>query len=192
MTTERAGDSATRLVELPARVRHSTYSSLVEADDDLIGHVAYALYKRDKLKFCDDYVRKHNREPEVGTLQTFVDACNLETRLRGYRSEAEQLLQAMTTFQLEDAVKAIEAEAKDEVLRQVTEAKSLRRLAGEGVFQSLITAAFWAVMVLILYASLVGPKQVWDDIQKRASAPRLEAPKAVPSADDPSASNPSR
>ena len=34
---------------LPGVVGHRTYSALVEDDTDLVGHVAYALYKRDKL-----------------------------------------------------------------------------------------------------------------------------------------------
>ncbi|MEI6317440.1 MAG: hypothetical protein WCS09_02920 [Pseudomonadota bacterium] len=163
------------------RVQHSTYSLLVEDDDDLIGHVAYALYKREKLKFCEAYVRKHNREPDVAALQTFIDGCNLDTRLRSYRSEAELLLGAMSEYQLEEAVKEIREDAKDDVIRQLKEAKSWRRLAGEGVFQSLVTAAFWAVLVLILYAGLVGPKQVLEDIQTRASPPQLTAPKPAPS-----------
>jgi len=35
---------------------HLTYAKLVNDEGDRAGHVAYALYKRDKLKFIDQPV----------------------------------------------------------------------------------------------------------------------------------------
>lgn len=85
-------------------VAHKTYSALVPKQDDLVGHVAYALYKRDKLKFCEEFAVKHGKPPGDAELEIFIHSANLTTRLQGYRTEAERLLETMAEYQLEDAI----------------------------------------------------------------------------------------
>ena len=74
-------------------VAHSTYSALVQSDVDMTGHVAYALYKRDKLKFCESFAASRQRAPSADELQVFIDSANLSTRISAYRTEAEAALQ---------------------------------------------------------------------------------------------------
>ena len=103
-------------------ISHSTYSTLVRGDADLIGHVAYALYKRDKLKFCAAFATKYGRRPSTDEVGVFIASSNLDTRIDGYRCQAEILLETMTEYQLEDAVTQIKADADASLLRKLSQA----------------------------------------------------------------------
>ena len=145
-------------------IAHKTYAALVPKPDDLVGHVAYALYKRDKLKFCEEYALKNNHPPGDVELETFIHAANLTTRLQGYRTEAERLLETMAEYQLEDAIKVIELEANKELLRKLSEAKSWRRSIAEALVGSLAVAIVWAALVFVVFANKVGVEQMARDV----------------------------
>ena len=70
---------------------HLTYGTLVKDEGDMVGHVAYALYKRDKLSFIQAIRRrphsKHVRA-RAGTMGTIFHVALLWTRYssKGWRS----------------------------------------------------------------------------------------------------------
>ena len=129
---------------------------MVQADDDLVGHVAYALYKRDKLKFCEAIRASEGRLATQEEIATFIRACNLDTTLKTYRSQAELLLERMTEYQLEDAISAIEEQAKDDLLQQLKQAKSWSRSVAEALLGSVAVAFMWAALVLVVWGNRVG------------------------------------
>ena len=110
-----------------ASISHRTFSALVQNDADLVGHVAYALYKRDKLKFSEEFRARNSREPLPAEVEIFIVGCNLDTRLQGYRAEAELLLEAMTEYQLDDAIEQVRIDANEELARKLSESKSWGR-----------------------------------------------------------------
>lgn len=145
-------------------INHSTYSTIVRGDSDLVGHVAYALYKRDKLKFCDSFLTKHGRVPRADEVEIFIQTANLDTRIDGYRSQAELLLEAMTEYQLEDAIAQIEEDSRAELVRKLSESKSWGRSIAEALVGSIVVAVVWGALVLILYTNKVGLDRVAKDI----------------------------
>ena len=168
--TSPSGASATTIY-------HGTYSSLVLNDADLVGHVAYALYKRDKLKFCEKFKVKHSRPASPDELAIFIDGCNLETRLQGYRAEAEGLLETMTEYQLEDAIEEVKKEATKELARKLSASKSWGRSIAEALLGSVVVAIVWGALVLVLYTNKVGVDRMAKDIlnvdiNSAASVPR--------------------
>lgn len=55
-----------------ARNYNYIYSQLVEDRKDIVGHVAYALYKEDKIAFIGRYKEEHGgEEPTEEDLQPF-------------------------------------------------------------------------------------------------------------------------
>ena len=58
-----------------ARKYNYIYSLLVEGRADIIGHIAYALYKEDKISFIDKY-----KLVSTAILQTFLDNSLDETK----------------------------------------------------------------------------------------------------------------
>ncbi|NML13858.1 hypothetical protein [Azohydromonas caseinilytica] len=143
---------------------HTTYSSLVESDADLVGHVAYAFYKRDKLKFCEHIRATHGRSPTQQEVDVFIQTCNLDTRLQGYRAEAEVLLERFTEYQLEDAVEEVRRESNERLAAKLSESKSWGRSIAEALVGSLFVAMMWALLVVLLYANKVGTDKMAKDI----------------------------
>jgi hypothetical protein len=147
-----------------ASISHRTFSALVQNDADLVGHVAYALYKRDKLKFSEEFRARNSREPLPAEVEIFIVGCNLDTRLQGYRAEAELLLEAMTEYQLDDAIEQVRIDANEELARKLSESKSWGRSIAEALIGSVAVAVMWAALVLILYTNKVGFDRMAKDI----------------------------
>jgi predicted nucleic-acid-binding protein len=141
--------------QLPS-VQHATYTSLVHADEDMIGHVAYALYKRDKLKFCDSIVAKHRRPASSTEVDAFIHTSNLPTRVDAYRAEAEQLLERFSEAMLDFTLSKLQQEIDRELIRQLKEAKSMPRAITENLIANMLAIAITALFVLIIYASRIG------------------------------------
>lgn len=142
---------------------HGTFSALVQDDSDLVGHVAYALYKREKLKFCEAERKRTGTEVTQQAIDAFILSCNLDTRIASYRSEAERLLEQMTEYVLADAIVQVKAEQQEELLRKLSEGKSWMRAIAENFIGSVVVALVWALIVVIVAANKTGLDKVIGD-----------------------------
>lgn len=141
---------------------HKTYTSLVQGDQDVVGHMAYAFYKRDKLKFCADTRARHGRDPLTHEIEVFIQTCNLDTVLQRYRTEAEELLERLTEYQLEDAIEEVKKVHNEELVKRLSEGKSWGRVAIEALIGSFAVAILWAALAMVLYWNKFG----WDRVAK--------------------------
>lgn len=71
------------------------YKELVTAEDDLVGLIAYGIYKKHKIEFITKIKKEYDREPNEGECQSFFAASTTESQLKNYRSQAETLLSEM-------------------------------------------------------------------------------------------------
>lgn len=154
---------------------HRTFGLLVQDDTDLVGHVAYALYKRDKIKFCDAELARTGQAATSDAVDAFIRACNLDTRVSSYRSEAERLLEQMTEYVLEDAIETIKRESQDELLEKLAQGKSWLRAIAENVVGSIVVALIWATIVLVVATNKVGADKVLGDVFDKDVADRKPA-----------------
>lgn len=59
------------------------YSNLVENNNDIVGHIAYSLYKMDKIAFIERFKDQNNgREPEEKDIEAFQNEAAHKTRHR--------------------------------------------------------------------------------------------------------------
>ena len=166
-------------------VQHSTFSSLVQDDDDLVGHVAYALYKREKLKFCEAESKRTGNPVTQEAIGVFILSCGLDSRIASYRSEAERLLEQMTEYVLADAVKEFRAEEQEHFVRKISEGKSWKRAIAENFIGSVVVALVWALIVIMVAANKVGPDKVIGDFLGKDISDR-QVPPPPPSSSRPS------
>lgn len=73
---------------------NKVYDHLVEAPDDVIGFIAYALYKQDKRDFIVTWNDRHSAEPTEDQVEAFVNAQMTAAQRERYRSAARQILDA--------------------------------------------------------------------------------------------------
>lgn len=68
------------------------YSKLVSSEDDLVGLIAYGIYKKHKIEFISKIKDETGREPNEEECRSFFAASNTSSQLRNYRSQAEDML----------------------------------------------------------------------------------------------------
>ena len=130
------------------------YSKLVEDKGDIIGHIAYALYKEDKIEYITKFKNEHNgQEPTEEELKPFNSISSTESSLDKYKFIASHILQSFLINSLEETKKDIEDNINknhlalmDEVIKPI---KPLQwwRCYLRGIAQSVLGAFVFMVSV---------------------------------------------
>ncbi len=68
------------------------YAKLVSAEDDVVGLIAYGIYKRHKIEFITKIKDEQGREPTTEECNSFFAASTTDSQLNNYRSQAETML----------------------------------------------------------------------------------------------------
>lgn len=68
------------------------YEKLVTSEDDVLGLIAYGMYKQHKIEFISKIKEDNNREPTQYEYNSFFAASTTESQLNNYRNQAEALL----------------------------------------------------------------------------------------------------
>lgn len=155
---ESTGSEAGQL-KLPAP-GHTAYGSLVSGDGDLVGLVAYSLYKQDKLDFLVKHQQDLGAAPNSSEVMAFCRTSTLPGPVSAYKAKATYLLSDMYDDLLEEAVEEIEEKYKAEM---VAELKKTHPFWG-GVWQHLLAGLMsWAIVgfiILVLYGHQLGYKRL--------------------------------
>lgn len=137
---------------------HTAYTSLVQGSDDLVGLVAYSLYKQDKLEFIKKHHEDTGTAPSDGEVMAFCRTSTLNGPVSAYRTKATYLLSEMYDGLMEESVAEIEEQYKSEM---VAELKKTQPFWG-GVWQNLMAGLMsWAIVgfvILVLYGHQIGYK----------------------------------
>lgn len=68
------------------------YEKLVRSEDDLVGLVAYAIYKKHKIEFITRIKEEEGREPNDADCNAFFKASTTQSQLVKYRNDAQTIL----------------------------------------------------------------------------------------------------
>lgn len=68
------------------------YEQLVKSEDDLVGLVAYAIYKKHKIEFITRMKEEEGRDPTEDECKIFFKASTTESQLAKYRNDAQSIL----------------------------------------------------------------------------------------------------
>lgn len=71
------------------------YEKLVVSEDDLVGLIAYGIYKKHKIEFITRIKEEQKREPTDEECRSFFIASTTSSQLEKYRSQAENMLLEM-------------------------------------------------------------------------------------------------
>lgn len=136
---------------------NKVYESLVKNQNDIVGFIAYGLYKKSKQEYITTFEKNFGKRPTSDELTTHV-LCSEIPSLEAYRKEAEQTLE----FLLEQAVSEKEAELEKNFQRNLWkyvknyEPPSLLdkfftffKSSFSGVMGNFITTA---IIILLLYS----------------------------------------
>lgn len=65
------------------------YDKLVSSDDDIVGLLAYGLYKRHKRNFIINHTKKHGNRPNQEEMENFMTSAS--SQLERYKKEGEDV-----------------------------------------------------------------------------------------------------
>lgn len=122
---------------------NSIYRQLVRDEYDLLGMVAYALYKRQKFDFIDGFRKKHSKDPEPSDFSTFNDLSSSELQLKSYYRQARTVTIEFSLSLLETYNTELENRAYKMLLKA-----GLRFWFG--VWQSVVASFVFVILIGVL------------------------------------------
>jgi len=142
----------------------SIYSKLVQSEGDMVGHIAYSLYKAEKVRYIKE--QKETMKVEVlpdEIVQEFASGRDNQTSLEHYRGMAETILQRFIGGSFDDMSGQVIDEVTDRltqhmdhsVLPLLPKKESGWKKFWNGVFQSIGGAIALSVIVWF-FANVVG------------------------------------
>lgn len=138
-----------------ARKYNFVYNQLVRGEDDLIGQVAYALYKQDKGERIDLFKQDHGREPEEEELHEIHKTMCSPKQLDLYQTKAAMIIQNTLSHAMQERIKKIEEDlAKKQKIHLESIVASLKSSAwstiGLNIVASFIFAGLLTFIALII------------------------------------------
>lgn len=142
----------------------SIYSKLVQSEGDMVGHIAYSLYKAEKVRYIKE--QKETMKVEVlpdEIVQEFASGRDNQTSLEHYRGMAETILQRFIGGSFDDMSGQVIDEVTDRltqhmdhsVLPLLPKKESGWKKFWNGVLQSIGGAIALSVIVWF-FANVVG------------------------------------
>lgn len=133
--------------KLHQRQYNYIYSKLVADETDIFGHIAYALYKGDKVKFLEK-LKEEGKAPTEEDLQPFHQISCLDTTLERYQIQASVIMDAFLNEVLKKHKSDIERNYYEEQDRRLGEiVKPLKTEFWSGVLQSVVGAFAFAILL---------------------------------------------
>jgi len=134
------------------------YKELVQDKNDLVGHIAYSIYKSQKILFIKRYKEEHSGEEPPNS--NFLDFHQFsKSHLQGYRLEAQTILLDWSNQSLADYTSDIDNEAsefKQKTIEEYTEKlktalEKLKPGLARGAAQSMLGSIGFTVLLFILF-----------------------------------------
>lgn len=134
------------------------YKQLVSDEKDVVGHVAYALYKSSKIEYIEKFKQEHGgQQPTEADLKPFHDMSCTPSSIDRYKTKAIEITRNFLDATLAETVKQIE---QDCVANQDRRLESIiaplkpmdkKKQFWQGVWQSVLGAFFFAIIVAAFF-----------------------------------------
>lgn len=153
---------------MPRNYNH-IYRNLVKKDNDLVGIIAYSIYKKQKIQHIEELKDLNKTDPTDADLIPFNNISSNATSIEGYRIKAENILEEFLNIILEKHKADVDQYYKDNntkllesVIHDIIPKSKTRRFLN-GVYQSVagsilflfVIAAF--VMIVQSYKNGIEP-----------------------------------
>lgn len=137
-----------------ARSYNFIYTQLVKSPDDVEGHVAYSLYKADKVEFIQRFkAENNNQEPTEEDLEPFHKVSCLPSSLDRYRLMANNILGNMMEETLKSIIDEVELESKNNHMSMLEEV--VKPLKPKGFGYQMFIGTLQSIVGTLVFAILL-------------------------------------
>jgi|SRR5471032_476805 len=141
------------------------YNRLVEDESDVLGGVAYAVYKRQKIEYVERIQKNTDRLPNELELMFFHEHSNSGMQIESYKGQAMELVKSFLDTALSEEMKDLSDLYSDKSRQEVSK---LKPRFWFGVAQSVVgsVAFVFAVGALVMFTWSLnqGPRQVIENV----------------------------
>lgn len=135
------------------------YSRLVEGKGDIIGYIAYALYKEAKIEYINRFKEENSgKEPDEDDLKTFHDITSAGASVESYKYLASGILQTFLDNTLEETKTQVEENLNRNHIGLIKKAiepikpPSMKASYFHGTMQSVLGAfIFMGIMCILVF-----------------------------------------
>lgn len=174
-------------------LRKVPYRHFVKPDADsidLIDHVAYGLYKRDKLAFIESFEKANNCKPQEADFDAFFISSTLPNRVESYRGTATELLRDFSEEVLTEAETEVEERYKTKFNQELRKVRPFWRTLADNVLANIGTIVLVAFVLVAIYGSRIGAVNLVGEVFNYDIKER--APNSGATSPSPSASTPAK
>lgn len=134
------------------------FKKLVEDNNDIIGSVAYAFYKQQKLEYIERYNKEHGHDPDDKAIADFHIMSGSDSAIAAYKKQAESVFNEVLDSLYEQHIKARLDEAVEEtkqsvLMREIENISSLKSMALNGLVGGIVSAVLVALLTLVIWFS---------------------------------------
>ena len=136
-----------------ARQYNFIYKKLVDDEKDIVGNIAYSLYKTDKINFIEGYKSKNGgEEPTEKDFHPFHDNACMDSNIQRYKMQAVIILKGFLDDALSSTTQEIEQNCKDNHKQMIKDAVVDMKPRGflYGVIQSVAGAFVFMIILCAL------------------------------------------
>lgn len=141
------------------------FSELVNDEDDILGQLAYSVYKRQKIEYIHAFKERNGTDPLDCDLAAFHDISNSSSQLEAYRTQATRLATNFLESSLSTETDELAAFYSS---RAANEIRMARPGFWKGAAQSLVGSGLFTLLVgcLVFFAWSLkqGPRQVIEQV----------------------------
>lgn len=132
---------------------HRMYSKIVDDENDIIGLVAYALYKQHKIEFFKKArIENNGNEPTEEAIRAFIQSSSTDSQIKKYRAEAESILSDVVINVTREQINQAEREMLDSYQTKIREAvKEETPGKGQTIFLNVVGTALFSVIITLVF-----------------------------------------
>ena len=155
-----------------ARKYNFIYSKMVKGESDMIGHIAYSLYKAEKIGWIEERKAENGgKEPTEADFEEYNKSCCTTQRIYYYRSMANGILQAFMGGSADMMAEQVASDVSEKVTQHINKniapqmPKKMSKWAyyGHGIAQSAIgTIVLSLIIGIILFAWRHPSNELWQ------------------------------
>jgi hypothetical protein len=163
MAADESSSPAGAVPLVERRKQHRTYTAYVSHGGDVIGLVAYALYKKDKIAFCTEVERMQGRPPTADELSAFIRSVNMPQHIEMARTRAEGILESITEQVLAVSIEDLQSEYDKKLIERLEKARNPVTAFISDVFSNLAASV---ILLIVTGAILLSQVEIFPTIGK--------------------------
>lgn len=156
------------------------YSELVKDSNDVIGMLAYSIYKQHKIEFIEDFKKKKGSAPSDADIESFIMSSVTASQLEKYRESASTILSEIVADNVQRELSNIDIDfqkSMDPVVKK--HSPSWYKTVGLNVLGSFLFSIILFIIFLLGYTTETSirnkTKTVMETIQKVQTDQKMDS-----------------